>query len=393
MRPTYRGSPVSVRAFNSPRPWRKALPGLLSNALLLVAIAVAVFVGSLYPRPALADSSMQTGLDMWHTPDAPARYLPDYSTPRDWQAASPWVRAQGRYVLGDIALTAAGRWDAVSGGRVDRLDADVRLSAASGVRVGVLPYRVAWCRTYDANSVWMSEPDAFCRFAGLSEMATGAFGAQAYTSGLLGGWLLDGMVGVYAPKVDGQVNGLGPYVKVGPDVAHRKWGASVNALHLPTGIQARAAWLRTHQTQDSTAGSYQRQIDYDTLYLATEGSITPALDVRASLSAYLGNQTHTANPYAWDGRSLTIEAAYKPTHGHTVSAGLSRYTNFTTYTTGLNNQRLVVPSASLAWRMGLPGGAHAVLQATRSLDNATTRQGVQTRRDGNALGLRLARVF
>jgi hypothetical protein len=43
--------------------------------------------------------------------------------------------------------------------------------------------------------------------------------------------------------------------------------------------------------------------------------------------------------------------------------------------------------------MGLPGGAHAVLQATRSLDNATTRQGVQTRRDGNALGLRLARVF
>jgi hypothetical protein len=334
-----------------------------------------------------------TGVDMWRTPADPARYLPNYATPNPWRSASPWVQAQGRYQLGDIALTAAGRWDAVNGGRVDRLDADMRLSASSGVRVGVLPYRVAWCRAHDPNSPWMSEPDAFCRFSGLAELAAGAAGVQAYRSGRAGGWLIDGMAGVYLPKIDGQATSLGPYVKVGPDVAHSKWGASVNALHLPTGIQTRAAWLRTHQVQDSDAGGYQRHIDYDTVYLAAEGSITPALDMRASMSAYIGQQFNPANPYKWDGRSLTVEAIYKPATGHTIATGLSRYVNMTTYATDPNHQRLIAPSLSLAWRKDWPGGVYTVLQGTRTLDESTTRKGAQTRRDGSAIGLRVSKIF
>jgi len=366
---------------------------MLVNVLIFWAVVGAVLVGSCYPRPAHAEVTLQAGVDVWSVPDNQVRYLPNYSTPHDWRAASPWVRAQGQYQLGDITLSAAGRTSAVEGGRIDRLDADVRLSESAGVRVGVLPYRVGWCRTYDPSSPWIAEPDAFCRFTGLNELATGAFGAQAYQSGRVGGWLVDGMVGVYAPKVDAQVDGLGPYVKVGPDVAHRKWGASVNALHLPTGIQTRAAVLRTHQVQDSTAGSYQRRIDYDTYYLAAEGSITPQLDLRASLSAYVGDQTNPANLYAWDGRSTTLELIYRPATGHTLALGLSEYTNRTTYAKAPHDQSLRVPSTSLAWRFDLPGGMYAVLQATRSADRATTRQGVTTHRAGDAFGVRVAKTF
>lgn len=353
----------------------------------------AVVVTACTATPARAEVTLQAGVDVWSVPGDQVRYLPNYSTPHDWRAASPWVRAQGQYQLGDITLSAAGRASAVEGGRIDRLDADVRLSESTGVRVGVLPYRLGWCRTYDPSSPWIAEPDAFCRFTGLNELATGAFGAQAYQSGRVGGWLVDGMVGVYRPKVDGQTDKLGPYVQVGPDVAHSKWGASVNALHLPTGIQTRAAWLRTHQAQDSTAGSYQRRIDYDTYYLAAEGSITPQLDLRASLSAYVGDQTNPANLYAWDGRSTTVELIYRPAAGHTLALGLSEYVNKTTYAKAPHDQSLRVPSTSLAWRFDLPGGAYAVLQATHSADHATTRQGVTTQRAGDAVGVRVAKTF
>jgi hypothetical protein len=366
---------------------------MLASVAVFWACVAGVVVTACSPSPARAEVTLQTGVDLWSVPGGQVRYLPNYSTPNPWQNASPWVRGQGSYQLGDIALTAAGRWDAVNGGRVDRLDADVRLSASAGVRVGVLPYRVGWCRTYDPASPWMSEPDAFCRFSGLNELATGAFGAQAYQSAMLGGWLVDGMAGVYAPKVDGQVNGLGPYVKVGPDVAHSKWGASVNALHLATGIQTRAAWLRTHQVQDSTAGSYQRRIDYDTYYIAAEGSITPALDLRGSVSAYVGDQLNPANLYQWDGRSTTVELIYKPATGHSLALGLSEYVNKTTYAKAPHDQSLRVPSTSLAWRFDLPSGMYAVLQATHSKDQSTTRQGVATLRAGDAYGVRVGRNF
>jgi hypothetical protein len=359
---------------------------------LLGVAALAVFMAAV----ARADTatSFTAGVDVWHLPAKPARYLPNYATPHPWRTDNPWVEASIRHRidtdLGTLTLTASGHTSGTNAGRVDRLDADLNMGRY-GARLGVLPYRVSWCR--GRTGAWIAEPDAFCRFAGLNEISEGAFGAQAYISGMWRGWLLDGMAGVYRPMVDGQSDKLGPYVAVGPNVRHHAHGASVNAMHLATGAQARLGWLSTSQDQDSASGGYQRRLRYDTLYLAGEGNLAPGLDVRASLAAYVGNQVNPARPYAWDGRSLTIEAAYKPTHGHTVSAGLSRYTNVTTYATGPNNQRLMVPSASLAWRVDLPGDAHAVLQATRSLDDATTRAGVQTRRDGTAYGLRLGRVF
>lgn len=237
--------------------------------------SAAVFWGGLISlvascSPAFAQTTVTgaVGADYWQVPAEPARYLPNYATPNPWQTVTPWVRAQVQHQhdtdLGLITFTASGKTDPIFKGRIDRLDADLRLGTG-GVRAGILPYRVSWCRP--DGGPWIAEPDAFCRFAGLKEISEGAAGLQAYRSTIAGGFLIDAMAGVYRPLIDGQNDKLGPYVSVGPTVKHHAHGASVNAVHLRTGIEARAGWLRTAQDQNSDTGSYQRRLRYDSYYL------------------------------------------------------------------------------------------------------------------------------
>lgn len=368
----------------------------MARSLAAVAVTLIMFAAFAVTMATVARAETTTtltvGADAWHSP-AEARYLPGYASPA-YQSVKPWARAQLQHrtdsPLGPLALTVSGQTDPEHQGRIDRLDADLRIGPG-GVRVGILPYRVTWCRP--DGGPWISEPDAFCRFSGLKEISEGAFGAQAYRSDLIGGLLVDTMAGVYRPLVDGQNDKLGPYVAVGPTVRHHAHGASVNATHLRTGIEARAGWLRTTQDQDSAAGGYQRQLRYDSYYLAGQGGIAPGLDLRASLSGYLGDQTNPAMPFSWDGRSSTLELIYKPATTQSLALGLSRYTNTTTYDAPPNGQRLQVDSVSAAWRADWPGGISTTVQATRSTDHSTTRQGTSTDRAGNALGLRVAKTF
>ncbi len=370
---------------------------VIFSVLVAMWMAAAFLAASCTPAHAEVTASGAIGADAWSVPSSQVRYLPNYSTPKEWQPVSVWARGTVQYSdstdWGQLTLTAQGRTSQIDGGRVDRLDADLRVLPGLGVRAGVLPYRISWCRTYDARSPWLSEPDAFCRYSGLNEVAQGAFGAQAYASTLAGNWVVDGMAGVYRPRVDGQNDKLGPYKSVGPTVMHDAHGLSVNALHLPSGIQARAAWLRTKQNQDSSAGSYQRRLEYDTFYAALEGNLTQRVDLRASVSQYSGDQTNPALPYSWVGRSTTLEAIYRPASGHSVALGLSEYVNRTTYSKGPNGQIVRVPAASVAWRFDLPDQWFGVVQATHSKDDATTRQGVNTLSAGTAYGVRLARTF
>lgn len=381
--------------------WQAVFEASRATAWRMVVLLSLVFWGSVMmlvasctPAHAQVKLVAEAGADYWHAPTEPARYLPNYATPNPWKSVTPWARAQVQHQtdtdIGLLTLTASGKTDPVFRGRVDRLDADLRLGMG-GTRLGILPYRLSWCRP--DGGPWMAEPDAFCRFAGLKEISEGAFGAQAYRSGLFAGMLIDIMAGVYRPMVDGQNEKLGPYVAVGPTVKHHAHGASINAVHLATGIEARAGWLRTEQDQDSTAGSYQRRLRYNSYYFGLQGNINQHLDLRASLSGYMGNQINPAQLYAWDGRSHTLELIYKPGGAQSIAAGLSRYSNVTTYAIAPNGQNLQVDSLSLAWRKDWPHGLSTTVQASRSLDDGTTRRGVLTERQGSAYGLRVSKVF
>ena len=344
--------------------------------------------------PAFADNSVTVGMDSWTNHDQ-ARYLPSYSQ-NDWHQNNLFIKANGSYQSGDARYSYAYRNDQVNGATLDRLDIDYRLADSTGVRVGVLPYRTSWCRTYEQNNPFIAEPDAFCRFSGLNEISRGAFGTQAYHSFIGESWIVDTMVGVYRPNVDGQNKTLGPYVPVGANTVHKAHGAAINALSLETGLNARFGWLNTEQIQVDQTGAkkpYDRRLTYDTYYFGLERGIIENLELRATVAAYIGDQNNPANLYHWDGQSKTIEAIYSLTQNQTLAFGLSEYVNKTTYGAEPLKQRLIVKSQTIAWRINLPDNWHLTAQYLKTNDDYKTRSLIQTVRTGDTFGLQLAKTF
>lgn len=341
--------------------------------------------------PGQIDYGISAGADIWTTAATPARYQPDYATSNTWRAVNPWVKLSGTLALGDIRLNASARYSPVDGTRVDRLDADIQLTPSTGVRLGpVLPYRVSTCPTYDTTVQWISSPNVFCRFTGLAEVSTGGAGAQIYASTAAGDWLIDIMGGAYKPSWDGQDKKLAIYVPVGPNTRHDKIGASLNALHVDSGTQIRASWLRTWQDQASDAGGYLRMLRYDTLFAGLEKRLGHSVEVKASVSAYLGDQANPANPYNFAAISTAAELSWSPAYAHTLSIGANLYQNTTRLTA--STQLLRVPSIQAAYRLDMTSSRYLIIQALKTQDTYTRQTGT-TDRSGSSLGIRIAQNF
>jgi hypothetical protein len=152
--------------------------------------------------------------------------------------------------------------------------------------------------------------------------------------------------------------------------------------------------LNTRQHQDSDKGSFQRQMRYDSYYVAAEITALPKLTTRLSSSGYIGDQTNGSNPYKWNGNSSTIDAVYKLNHKHSIAVGYSRYSNKTFYhKQAINKQLGVVKGSSLAYSYQASPDWRLMLQYTDTTDWVSTRLGVITYRKGNAVGARAIRSF
>lgn len=343
-----------------------------------------------------AESQIVVGLDGWQVPDKQVRYLPNYNPANPWQSTSQFITAKGSFTYGQAKFSGSAKMDSVNGSSISRLDVDYNLGAY-GFRVGILPYRVSWCRTFDADSPWITEADAFCRSPILNEISRGAAGVQTYKSWLAGDYLIDGLVGYYQPMIDNQDHSLAAYKAVGRTVESDKYGVSVNVMQLSTGSQIRASWLHNWLVQNDDTGSrsaYQRRMDYDTYYLAGETTVKERLTVRLSIAAYVGDQTNPAYLYNWLGTSTTLEGLFAITPKDTLAGAVSNYTNDTKYAQTPNKvQTLKVPSYSLSWRHNFDEGYFGIVQATYSGDNYKLTNGTLTEKEGVAVGLRLGKVF
>jgi len=371
-----------------------ALKLVIETVLWIIAI---VLVSLTLNQEAKADITLQTGIDYWKVPNEQVRYLPNYNTQEPWRKTEQFMIGSGSYQTGQFKFTLAGKITSLNGSRIDRADIDYNLGSW-GLRAGVLPYRVSWCRTYDNSSPWISETDAFCRSPILNEISNGAAGVQVYQSNLWGGYLVDALAGVYRPMLDNQDKSLGPYKKVGETVKHNKYGGSINIMHLESGNQIRAAWLHTDLNQnddrDGIAHPYQRQLSYETYYLAGEMEAIKNVTLRLSGAAYIGSQNNSYYPYKWNGTSVTLEGIWQVNERNTLAVGASRYTNDTNYENVPNKtQTLVVPNISIAWRHNFEDGYFGIIQATKSKDDYTTVRDENTFREGSAVGVRLGKVF
>lgn len=362
---------------------------LFTIAMLIFSVLMLAFIVDAH-----ADNQIVVGLDSWQVPDKQVRYMPNYNTANKWQSVSQFVTAKGEWTYGKAKFSASGKMDSISGSSIDRLDIDYAFGSY-GVRAGIVPYRISWCRTYDADSPYIQEADAFCRSPVLNEISRGAAGVQAYKSWLEGDYLIDSMIGYYNPLIDNQDKSLGPYKAVGPTVESNKFGGSVNMMKLSTGTQVRLSYLHSTLKQNDTLSSgFQRHLEYDTLYIATESTWLERLQIRASWAAYLGNQLNIRNPYEWTGTSATIEGVYSVTPQDTIAVAASYYDNVTEYVTSKGKlQNLSVPSYTVAWRHRFDDGYFGILQLTQSTDDYTTLSQVNTYKEGVAFGLRLGKVF
>lgn len=329
------------------------------------------------------------GIDAWDA-TGDARYLPNYMPAKPWSNFEPWAIAKAEFELTpDLTATFQARAHALDGNRAQRADLNWRISDEYGVRVGMLPYRVSWCRDL-GEGPWIKEPDALCRQKQLAEITEGSAGIQAYRSGAVGSWVVDAMAGVYQPMIDGQDKDFGVFIPVGPTVSHDKWGASINAVQAQSGAEIRAGFLRTDMQQDyddSRYKDFRQHMRYDMTYLGANIPAGSAI-FRASWARYAGYQDNVV-PYSWFADSKTLEVSFPQPTGHIYAVGLSEYTHNAMYPTF--DQPLKVVSANFVFHRDLgPWAIH--WQATRSIDTATIH-GVSSTRASNAYGLRVVRFY
>ena len=324
-----------------------------------------------------------SGLDTWYSPDTQVRYLPNYKPAFQFRAADPWVYAQAEKstALDDgstVTTTFAGRNSAVAGGYVSRADVDFRTSSGFGVRAGMLPYRVSYCRSL-GEGPWLAEPSALCRYYVLNAMAGGGAGVQAYASIQVGDWTVDGMAGLYRPRLDGQSKlTLGPQLATGPHTRDDRAGVSFNALHLSSGLQTRFSVLKADEVQD---GKYTMATT--TRYLAAQAPVGADADLalshtRITGGGFIGVQTGI------EVNDLTAEVIWKFRTGNTLAVGASTYAQDVS---GIG-AHLQVKARSIAYRRELGGGWFMVAQASHSASGGYGKPA-----SGTALGFRVAKSF
>lgn len=334
-----------------------------------------------------------TGVDVWGVNAPKVRYLPNYSTEHKWDNLGGWARVKGDIRGEGSSVSGEVKFSEANGARLMRLEV-AAIGSNFSLRAGVLPYRMSWC-SEERFSQWVSEPDPFCRFAGLAEISTSGTGLQVVHDKQIGKWLIDSQFGVFKPSIDGQDEKLAIYVPVGPNTRHDKVGTSVSVANLKTATVWRASWLRSWQDQKSDdPKSYDRFLRYDTIFAGVDAGIAPGVEMKTTVSAYVGNQTNLRNPYKFRAISATSELNWHPAVGHVVSVAFGRYANRTVYAKDPNHHQWVaVPSVSLAYRRDFTTDAFMIVQATRSNDKTITSEGVVTEKWGSAFGVRFGRRF
>lgn len=342
---------------------------------------------------AKADTQVQLSVDYWQTPDQTLRYQPNYSTVNAWQPTFASGKIASSYDVTDVISVAfKARYNQIDSGYIDQASIGYH-SDTFGLRGGILPYRITWCETYDFNSVWAREPDAYCSFRKLSDSASGAFGVQAYKTFVTKDWAIDTQLSLFNPTVLNQSDTQGGiYVSTGSDIFDKRYGASVNLMHLKSSSQLRIGWIRTHQLID---GVYPRDYSYDTLFGGIEFNPIDALTIKVTRLEYLGAQNSpAASLVTYISSSTTLSAVYEITDKDKLGIAYSQVDNRTIYLSNGLLQPLSVPSLNISYRRDFMNGIFLITQYVKSSSYyQQVSSPAPTELSGSSLGVKLGINF
>jgi hypothetical protein len=331
--------------------------------------------------------------------------LPDADTKWNYRPVSPWVRFSSNVRLSpNLEVNLKLRADQLMGAHVDVANIDWAPSPYLGLRVGVVNFNTNWCRTYDADSPWMAEPDVFCRSYIYTNINNAAPGIQAYTNTTLGDYQLQTILGIYRPMFASyetkefgfNTNALAPDFKIN---FNRKISAAVNFLHLQTGTQLRVGMLRSDQGGDYNPrpvleGRARRNL-IDNYYVGLDTYLQPTLRLRYSASKFASRGFYDDVLVVQDkDKSETLELIYDWKSTDMLALGWSRFNIAAAVDDAFANFKaddyyhLSQSSWMMSWRHQWGKGLFSTLQWT----HASQTNGYEGRRrpgSGDAVGLRL----
>lgn len=345
--------------------------------------------------------SLEAGLDAWHmnssvkAPDDPrARYfanqflyLPDSYTQWNYRDVSPWLKLAVRHNLAK-GMVVNLKFDANQsvGSRLNELSLDKAISPFLGFRAGLVSYKTTWCRTYDADSPWMREPDAFCSVSSFREIRDASPGAQVYANFQHRDFLYQAILGVYRPRAFNYAPR--EFSDWWPTPAYQvtqndKIGASLNVMHMETGDEFRLSWLRAKQvafSPEPTVLGTTRQ-ETDLIYAGLNHFVTPSLSIRGTYSLFgmnntcvseVGNYYDCADALADRRTFKTIELIYRLGERDAFALGRAEYRirSALSFRPGQSAPLVVLNDfyrqsnrqTALSWRHEWGGGVFSIVQ-------------------------------
>ena len=337
--------------------------------------------------------------------DYDSLHLPDSDTKWNYRSVAPWMRFSSTVRLNtNFEANFKMRADQLLGAHVDVANIDWAPSPYMGLRAGVVNFNTNWCRTYDVDSPWIAEPDAFCRSNIPMRINNAAPGLQAYSNITFGDYQLQNIVGVYRPMLFSyETKEFGfNYLALRENFkreSNRKISAAMNLLNLQTGTQLRLGVMRSEQ-----AGIYSprlipndraRRNLIDNYYLGFDTYLGPTLRFRYSNAQFFSNDYYDDLPVLKQKhRFQNLELIYDWKASDMLALGLSRIdqtasVNDTAFGVFIDDYWLVkTTSQFISWRHQWGKGIHSIIQWTHA---AQTNGYFGNRRSGSgdAVGLRL----
>jgi hypothetical protein len=331
------------------------------------------------------------------------------------------MRFEGALRFGDnTLLNLRAQNHQVQGSRVDEAALDHSVGAF-GVRLGVVDPRISWCRTYDIDSPWVRENNAFCTIEPLNFAKSSAPGVQVYAHHILGGYSLQALMGTYHPLILGFADEEFPTFTPPEGMratADHKLGAAFSASNLRDGTELRLGWM-----QGDFLGTLKgphpesRMVSSDVWFAGLNWYIQRNWALRTTYFTYDGQYQRRADsspPFverrdARDYRAVTYEL------NHQASARDNWAVSYAIYDFDISGKTFVsingvsttqsvligaphfqTRNLSLSWRHDWSTSAFVVIQFSQTRAQQRSSNGFQVRyaeSDGKAMGVRMGYRF
>lgn len=223
--------------------------------------------------------NIQLGVDHWggnFSNSLTKNYLDTPNTGR-YSDLIPWFKFSGSYLPfgnNDVRINIDYRYDKTLGGNLDQASLDFAVMRNIGMRLGVLPMRLNFCRTYEQDNPWIMEISTSCKYGSESiyRSTNAAPGAQVYLNSGNNDWMSSYQLGFYQPALLGydktefgyeplSATPFDPYKRtleprVTQTASNNKLSLSYDGLSPSTGVELKLGVLWAQATTNKPETKY-----------------------------------------------------------------------------------------------------------------------------------------